>query len=486
MVARPLTRFAVAGLAACFLALSIGPARAADVAREARLLTLDGKFTEANALVDTAPDKVKNDPVLRKTLADLAKKYLKRKLGEEKRGGLESIKLNLHAAYRLTGDDVVAATGAMKAAAELAALDMEARKPNAARGQASWAVKLGEEVLGGGQDTPEVKAELAQAHRTFAEVAHKIQDQKAIIVSYDRGSTLMLEAAEGREDAAVWISEAARLLLLKSKFIRQVIPLETEKRDDEAADQAAKLALKACESPGAKGKQYSMHLVAIRNAREFGLTGEYGQPFMKKLEPGVEGLDIQIPLADAWNQQKVEDWDLRIERRFEDEDKILQIQINRWPHSGRKYGIAWADLRNLMKVRAEQEPKRVLKEVTGGIALHILGQKPEALEVDEDDGKKKKKKRKPKKRRKPKKGKKDAPEVYHYQTIGKVEGRNMPMRLCEWFWSGGSKEGVTYQLRITDWGRPWGLEDPDMESFLQSMFGEQWPEKPVEDKKKKK
>jgi hypothetical protein len=45
------------------------------------------------------------------------------------------------------------------------------------------------------------------------------------------------------------------------------------------------------------------------------------------------------------------------------------------------------------------------------------------------------------------------------------------------------KLSISFQIRVLDWGTPWGIDDDDVALFLRSAFGDQWPE-PVDDKKK--
>ena len=85
------TLLAAAALAAGTLVLTMdaGPLFAEDIAREARLLSIDGEFEKIEKLLWDAPDEVKNDAKLRTQIAKNALKFIRKKEGEERRGGLK-------------------------------------------------------------------------------------------------------------------------------------------------------------------------------------------------------------------------------------------------------------------------------------------------------------------------------------------------------------------------------------------------------------
>src|SRR5262249_44271055 len=99
-----------------------------DPAKEARLLAVEGKFREADALMEHAPPEVQNDLALRLALADMAMKAAATREGDAKRDPLTSARRHYAKAVEVKPDNEKAAAGVLEAARQLAELHMAAKR----------------------------------------------------------------------------------------------------------------------------------------------------------------------------------------------------------------------------------------------------------------------------------------------------------------------------------------------------------------------
>jgi hypothetical protein len=437
------------------------PLRAdSDPKRDARLLYVEGKFRDGDNLLAQAGPDVVNDLELRGQLADAALKFLKNRTGEDRREGLEAVKRNWGAVAAAQPGNGAAISGAVLAAKGIAELDLAAKRPDAARLQATWALELGEKAAAEGL-TPETKAALGEAYGLRASTTRKVDQIDQVMGDYRKGAGMLEQASAGHEKESVWLAAAAELRMKEAVFVHDSIPLETEKRDDEALVAAVGLAKRACEAKGAAGDAFVLHIRALCAARDWKVQGDLGQPFMTPLTPPWEKANLLVPKSAGWKRlDKTDEWDVIFERNYHDpaNDGAVQIMVTAHPE-GEGVGVkTWSDLEEGVKVIYDRR-KGGYSDVATDDAPTMLGPK------------------------------KKGPQLWHFQLAGTVANSSRRNKMAEWFWPSQTKKSVVMNLRIIDWRPTTSIEDPDIVAFVQSAIPPGlWPPgqaAPAEDPKKK-
>ncbi len=451
------------------------PARSdEDVAKQLRLLYFDGKFGEAKTLLDAAPAEIRDDTGLRQALGDVALKWAKRQQGPARRAGLLAARMNFAVARDLDPTDVGSAEKAMDVTTRLVDLATEAKNGAQAEAAASWGITEGEKALEGGADSPGVRTGLADAYAMRAEKSHPVEDFDQIVADYNRGADLIASCADGADSPGKAYGRAAEICMTLAAFVGEHRPLEEEKRDDEALANAVSFATKACEQKGAPDSAYTTHVIALRKARNAGVTEGLPRVFMDEIpkKDQIDGLKLRVPRATGWKVEKsTRDWPLIWSVKIGDDDTAVQVMLKLWEHGQSWRSKGWAKLDEISEGRFEAE-KVKMSDVAGEIEAHLVDPNPPAAE---EDGKKKKKKKK----RKKKKG----PQIWHWEVAGTMSGRNV--RAAEWIWYEAQKHGRSYQLRILDWRDITNLNEPDIEQFVEYAIGTAPPDPEEDDGKKK-
>lgn len=462
MRATLLSLLAAAGLLGGLLGTTPGAVLAQnDVAKEARLAALDGRFDDAKSLLAGAPEGIQKDATLRMQLGDMASKWAVRKQGPEKVPGLVFARDQFAAAAEIQPDNLDAATSAVETALQLIDIQVEAKQPELAKELAGFAVRIGEGVLKGGANTVDLRLAVAKAHDQRAKLSHKIQDFDSIVVDYDRGAELLLSCAEESKKPAEALGHAARLYLDLARFVAEGRPIDEETRDEEALEKAIDAATKACEQKDASQEQFTIHLLVLREIYRTKLAGDFGKPYMQELgkKDGVDGLDLFLPKSDGWETSKHADWDMVINRRLEGDDTAVQIMIRGYSHSEQWGGKAYDRVEDIVKARFDSQKTDDFSEV-------VKEEPPEQL----DTGKK-------------------GPEIWKYRLAGTMSGRRV--RLMEWYFMRSKKDGKTFRIRIIDWRNSPDLDEPDVVEFVNRAFGlgqadeDDKGKKPKKPKKKK-
>lgn len=413
-----------------------------DVAKEARLLTLDGKFSDADTLIRNASEEIQKDPELRMQLGDMAIKWARRKQGVEKVPGLEFARGQFAAAAELQPDDVDAATAAIETALELVEIQIEAKQPATAKDQADFAVQIGESVLKGGANTVDLRLAVATAHDHRAKLSHKIQDFDGIVADYERGADLLVSCADEAKKPAQALSQAARVYLDLALFVAEGRPIPEETRDDEALKKGIEVATRACEAKGASTDEYTIHLLLLREIYRAKIEGDFGKPYMQEMgkREGVDGLDLQVPKADGWDRlDQKGDWDLVLDRKLEGDDTALRIMIRGYSHKEQWGGKTYDRVEDIVKTRFESQTGEEFSEV-------VSSEEPEKL----DTGRK-------------------GPEIWKYRITGTMQNRRV--RLAEWYLMRSKKDKFTYRIRIVDYRASPDLDEPDVVEFVKIALG---------------
>jgi hypothetical protein len=449
---------ATVGLLGGLLAVGVPPAAAQqDVAKEARLLTLEGKFSDAETLLRNAPEEIRKDPELRKQLGKQAVKWARRKRGVEKVPGLLFARGQYSTASELQPEDVEAATEAIEAALELVEIQIEAKQPDAAKGHAKFAVSLGESVLDRGTNTVDLRLGTATAHDHLAKLSHKIQEFDTIVESYDRSAELLVSCADEAKKPAEALGQAARVYLDLALFIAEGRPIDEETRDEEALKKGIEIAKKACETKGAGRDQFTIHTLLLRELYRAKVEGDFGKPYMEELgkREGIDGLDIQIPKTEGWKRlEQTGDWDMVLERKLEGDDTAVQVMIRVYSFSESFGGKTWDRVEDTTALRFKDQKSNDFTNLAKEV-------EPERVEV-------------------PGVSKKKAPEIWHFELYGKGGGRQK--WVSEYTMLRSKKEKRTYHIRIIDWRVSPDIGEPDLVHFVEQALGLV----PEDDKKKKK
>lgn len=418
-----------------------------DPAKDARLAYLDGKFREGDGIIERAPPEVQNNPALRLALAEMAAKFARGKEGEEQRGALFSARQHFAKAVELKPDEPRAATGLLAVAHDLAELDKAARHPDDAKAQAKFALAAAEKALAAGVATPEFKAALGRMYGFRASFAKSMKDVEQLVSDSVKSSTLLTEAAAaGGEGAGKMLSEASAVRLNEANLIHEGIPVETEKRDDEAMTIAIDLATQACKLATASENDYTTHLNALRLAHSWGQKLAQ-RPFMQALTPPLEGLKLMIPRAPGWTRAKPSpDWDLVLERNLHEtkNDGTMQVLLKKWGANDMTLGKQWKEFADVASRRRDKY-KEDLAEVSSIVDPVQLGSG------------------------------KNLSDVWHYEVAGKLKSGRIE-RIGEWIFFGDKKKDTVWQLKIIDWRPVPDIEEPDVAAFVASAIGEGlWP-----------
>jgi hypothetical protein len=459
-----LNTLALATLACGVVAAALPDVAAAEDPRtEARLLTLDGKFEAANKVLEAAPEEVRNDPKLRFQLGDMALKWCKRQEKHAKVPGLIAAKNHFAEALEVDKADHEAALAALETGLDLVAVFVEAKQPTSALRHVDWCVKVGEDALANGSDTPDVRLAIASSRDQRAKLSHKINDFDRIVEDYDRSAELAVSCADTASKPADALSAAARTYLDLAAFIAEGRPIDEEVRDEAALLDALDVAARACELKGADEDQYTVHLlalIAIHRAQKEGSKfdrEDFGKPYMQELgkREGLQGLDLFIPKADGWKKlESSGDWDLIYDRKLEGDDTAARFMIVGYPFSEKFGGKSYDQIEKIAEMRFEGQTKDEFKDVT-------FSKEPEQIKV----GKKKK-----------------GPEIWHHEIAGTLTG-GRSVRVGEWMMLRTKKEGITWRIRVVDYRNVPDLTEPDIVEFISRAFGLS-PDDDDDDKKK--
>lgn len=425
---------------AALLAGSVSVRAQGDPKRDARLLYLEGKFQEADALVAQAGPDVANDLEFRAQLADAAAKSIKNKKGEEQRPALEAAKRNWAVVAGAAPENGAAVAGAVLAAKALAELDLASKKTQAAAAQATWALQLGEKAAAAGL-SPETKAALGEAYGLRATTSRKVDEADRISADFRKGATMLEEAAAGHPKESAWLASAAELRLKEAQFLHDAIPLETEKRDDEAIAAAAALARRACEAKGADDATFVLHIRTLCAAHDWKVPGDFGAPFMVPLAPAYEGLTLMVPKGANWKrQEKTTEWDLVLERQYDTTDSAVQIMLTAYGTKSSIGAVTWHNV---------EEGVKTLHDRRKGGYEDVASETPPTL-LDEK--------------------KKKGPNLWHFTLAGTVNGSSRRNKMAEWVWPSTTRKDTVWNLRIVDWRNSTSIEDPDIVAFVQSAI----------------
>lgn len=435
-------------LTLALVAACLGSAAAQDdVATEARLLAVEGKFREADALVENAAPEVCNDVGLRLALAETAMRAAQSRKGDDRRDPLVSARRHFAKVVELQPAEVKAAVGVLDASKALTELHIEMKRPDDARIEAKAAIEAGEKALAGGVAAPEFKASLGRMYAFRASFTKSMKDVDMLVADSTKAGSLLADAAAaGREDAARLYSEASAARLNVANLVHEGIPRDEEKRDDAALSDAIDLATKACNAKGAEERDFATHLEALRLAHVWGLKLEH-KPFMSPLGPPLEGLTLMLPRSGGWNRTKAADWDLVLERNLHDpkNDGTVQIMFRRWMDNDMTLGKPWGQIDEIAPRRFD----KYKEDMTN------LGTLVEPVKLSGRG--------------------KNAPVIWHYQVTGQTkQGRTQ--RIAEWIWHADKEKSSTWQMKILDWRPVPDVEDPDLVAFVASAIGEGlWP-----------
>jgi hypothetical protein len=435
-------------LAAAFgAAAATGAGAQDDAAKEARLLAVEGKFREADALIERAPAEVQNDVALRLALADMAMKNAATREGDAKRDPLSSARRHFAKVVELKPDNEKAAAGVLEAARALAEVHIAAKRDDDARAEAKAAIESGEKALAAGMAAPAFKTMLGRMYALRASFLKSMKDVDQLVSDTNNGATLLAQAAEaGGEHAGELFSEASALRLRTASLVHEGIPRDDEKRDDDSLAAAIDLAGKACGLASAREVDFGTHLEALRLAHTWGLKS-VPAPFMTVLAPPIKGLKLMIPRAPGWARGKSAEWDLLFDRNLHDgkNDGTVQIMLKEHDASEMNLGKPWSNIAELAPRRFEKYSAEDLKECAS---------KTEPVELP---------------------GGKGTPELWHYGAAGKNANGRM-VKIAEWLWYGDAKKSFAWQMKVLDWRPVADVEEPDIIAFVSSAIGEgRWP-----------
>jgi hypothetical protein len=444
---------------AAVFALFAGPpgARADETAvREVRRLVADGQFEEADKLLGQEPEEVRNDFELRMALAKAAARWAKRQTGIKRADGLGAARDHYGAAMKAKPDDSAAAIGAVDTALELADLWTAAKNGAEAEKNLDWAIAAGDDAFKGGVTDVELKAGVAALFAKRAQKVTTVERVDRLVADSRRAAELYAEAAPGHANEALWYGEAAYARMHEARFVNDNIPLEEEKRDEEAIKAAVELASKACATKGAKTPAFNVQLLALRLAAQWKVEGEFPAPFVEERPRAVEGLTLKVPKADGWKKLEAEGWTYYAARQFEGETKQVQLLIRRlhWEDSSLG-GLRWSDIERVTERKYETAVEE-FDDVRIDVEPVLLSGKKEN-------------------------------KVWHYRIAGVRKSDGKQLQQAEWYWNDPRKtESFTYNLKILDFDAPWGLGDPDVLLFVESACGQGLEPKTTSSKKGKK
>ncbi len=417
-----------------------------DPGVEARLLVIEGKFREADGVIERAPPEVQNDPALRLALGESTLKFANTRTGEEKREALFSARQHFAKVIQVKPAEGKAAAGVLDTAKQLAQLDMESKKSDDARAQSKFALDHAEMALAAGVSSPEFKIALGRMYGFRASFVKSMKDVDQLVSDSTKAAALLADAATaGGELAGKILSEASAIQARAANLIHEGIPKDDEKRDDEALSASIELATKACNLPAATEADFTTHLDALRLAHSWGMKLAQ-KPFMTPLGPPIQGLKLELPRSGGWVRTKPPDWDLSLERNLHDpkNDGTVQIMLKEWAVSELSLGKSWSDLPAVAPRRFEKYKEDQSE----------LGSVVEPVQLG---------------------GGKNSLELWHYEVGGRTKAGRI-QRIAEWIWFGDRKKEFVWQLKVIDWRPVPDIEDPDIVAFVTSAIGEGlWP-----------
>ncbi len=434
-----------AALAAWLLA---APAAADDdPARDARLAAIDGKFREADGIIEHAPPEVQNDPALRLFLGETALKFARTASGEEKRQALISAREHFAKVVEVKPAEGKAAAGVVEASGSLADLDKEAKRPDDERADTKFALEFGDKALAAGGATPAFKLALGRMYGRHAGFLKSMKDVDALVAESTKAATLLAEASAGNEQAGKILSEASAIRLRVANLVHEGIPGESEKRDDEALAAAIDLATQACGLPGASDSDYLTHLDALRLAHAWG-TKLAVKPFMQPVAPALEGMKLEIPRAPGWVRDKPgQDWDLLYNRNLHEtkNDGSVQITLKKHAASEMALGKSWSALSDQASRQFEKVSKNDFKEVGSSVEPVLLT------------------------------GARNGVECWHFEVAGTLPTGRV-LRDAEWIFPADKKKDSVWCLKVKDWRPVQDVQEPDIVAFVASAIGDGvWP-----------
>ena len=443
-IRRPL----VLALGAAFaVAAATGAGAQDNPATEARLLAIEGKFREADALIERAPQEVQDDVALRLALADMAMKAAATREGDAKRDPLSSARRHFAKVVELKPDNEKAAAGVLEAARALAEVHLAAKRDDEARGEAKEAIASGEKALAAGMSAPAFKTMLGRMYALRASFLKSMKDVDQLVSDSTNGANLLAQAADADgEHAGKLLSEASALRLRTANLVHEGIPKADEKRDDEALAAATELATKACSLKTADEAEFKAQLNALVLAHRWG-TKNSPKPFMQAVTPPVQGLKLEVPRTGQWARQKsAADWDLDFLRDLKDPDNFgaVQVSVAMRDPNGMAYGKRWSDFAEVAQRYFEAD----MDAFNEGVS------KVEPVKLTSKAG----------------------VEIWHYEIGGTLKEGGRMKRIAEWIGVLGKKGDRTLQIRMYDWRRVPDFEEPDIVAFVSSALGDGvWP-----------
>jgi hypothetical protein len=426
--------------------LLAGPAAAQeDAVASARLAAVGGDFKGADGIVSQASEEVQNDAELRIYLGVCTMKVVEGKTGEEKREPLEYARRHYAKAVEQKPNDPRGAIGLLDVCRQLAQLDVAGRNADGAKAQAKFAIEAAEKAAAANVATPDFKIALGRMYGLRASLLKSMKDVETLVSDSTNGARLLAEAAAGGDKSSGLLSEASKIRLNAAHLVHEGIPVDTEKRDDEAMTAALELATKSCTTAGAAEADYRAHLDVLRLAHRWGLKLK-DKPYMQPLVPPLEGLKLQIPRAGGWTREKASaDWDLVFDRNLHDlnDDNVVQVVIKLWGANEGALGGKWSDFKDMAQRRFEKYSKEDLADVVKTVAPVQIGP-----------------------------GGKSGPEIWHYEAVGHPKNSQRNLWVSEWIFYADKKKDKVVQLKMLDWRKVPDNADPDLAAFVASAIGE--------------
>lgn len=417
---------------------------AATAAREARLAALEGKFREADLLLERAPPEVQNDAALHLAIADMAMKFARANEGAAQREGFRAARDHFARAVDVKPSDGRAAAGAILAAKELADLDVAAKMSDKAKEQAKFAIELGEKALAGGVADPEFKIQLGRMYGMRASFVKTMKEVELLASDSMKAAKLLGEGAAATDNPKL-LSEASAIQLNAANLIHEQIPVDTEKRDDLAMTSAIEMASLSCQRSGASESDYAAQLRALGLAYRWGIKVAT-KPFMQPLTPPLSGLKLEISRSGAWTRTKsAADWELDLERDLKDPTNfgVVQVSFVRLDPKEPIMGKTWGQL--------PEVAQRLFEADVAG--LETVGHKLEPVQLTTKAGL----------------------DIWHFEAGGQIKG-GRSKRIGQWVGFLDKKQEKAIQLRMYDWRLVPDFKEPDIVAFVASLLGEGvWP-----------
>jgi hypothetical protein len=437
-------KWAIAVVCAAWLAAP--QARAdEDPARDARLAAIDGHFREADGIIERAPPEVQNDAGLRLALGEGAMKFATLASGEEKRQALFSARAHFAKVVELKPSEAKAAEGVVETSRILADFYKEQKQPDEEKRETKFALEFGDKAIAAGVNAPAFKLALGRMYGRHASFLKSMKDVNELVSDSTKAATLLAEAAAGNEQAGKILSEASAIRLRVAGLVHEGIPVETEKRDDEALAAAIDLSTQACNQKGASDGDYLTHLEALRLAHAWGAKPT-AKPFMQPVVPALEGLKLEIPRAPGWTRDKpAEDWDLLYNRNLHESknDGTVQMTLKKHAAGDMALGKNWGAMSD-MASRQFDKIKGDFKELGTVVAPVSLGGK-------------------------------NATECWHYEASGTLTTGRV-LRDAEWIFPADKKKDFVWCMKVKDWRPVQDVQEPDIVAFVASAIGDGlWP-----------